>query len=184
MTPDEIVKALRENAEWCDANEYDVPLCMGDNQRAAADLIESMQAQLAEKDAEIKRLNDEPSAYKFYYCESEDSYLLGRRLDTLYYAHWNDGLGFAWDMSRYLPWGEHVVAPSTAWKEHTYPSEPKEIDTSEWFKGFLAQRLSASQHMPTVDTVEVVRCRDCVHFGECLVTENDYCSKGERKENY
>lgn len=41
-----------------------------------------------------------------------------------------------------------------------------------------------AQHMATVDTVEVVRCRDCVHFGECLVTENDYCSKGERKENY
>ena len=39
-----------------------------------------------------------------------------------------------------------------------------------------------AQHMPTVDAVEVVRCRDCVHFGECLVTENDYCSKGERKE--
>lgn len=41
-----------------------------------------------------------------------------------------------------------------------------------------------AQHMPTVDTAEVVRCRDCVHFGECLVTENDYCSKGERKEKY
>lgn len=39
-----------------------------------------------------------------------------------------------------------------------------------------------AQHMATVDAVEVVRCRDCVHFGECLVTENDYCSKGERKE--
>ena len=39
-----------------------------------------------------------------------------------------------------------------------------------------------AQHMPTVDAVEVVRCRDCVHFGECLVTENDYCSNGERKE--
>src|SRR5574344_2060356 len=36
--------------------------------------------------------------------------------------------------------------------------------------------------LPTIDAVEVVRCRDCVHFGECLVTENDYCSKGERKE--
>ena len=47
MNADEIVNALRENAEWCDANEYDVPLCMGDNQRAAADLIESLQAQLA-----------------------------------------------------------------------------------------------------------------------------------------
>ena len=36
---------------------------------------------------------------------------------------------------------------------------------------------------PSVDAAPVVRCRDCVHFGECLVTENDYCSKGERKEN-
>lgn len=36
---------------------------------------------------------------------------------------------------------------------------------------------------PAIDAVSVVRCRDCVHFGECLVTENDYCSKGERKEN-
>ena len=53
MTPDEIVKALRENAEWCDANEYDVPLCMGDNQRAAADLIESMQARIAELEAQL-----------------------------------------------------------------------------------------------------------------------------------
>ena len=35
---------------------------------------------------------------------------------------------------------------------------------------------------PSVDAAPVVRCRDCVHFGECLVTENDYCSKGERKE--
>ena len=41
-----------------------------------------------------------------------------------------------------------------------------------------------AQHMPAIDAVEVVRCRDCVHFGECLATENDYCSKGERKENY
>jgi hypothetical protein len=48
MNADEIVRALRENAEWCDANEYEVPICMGDNQRGAADLIESLQAQLAE----------------------------------------------------------------------------------------------------------------------------------------
>ena len=47
MNADEIVRALRENAEWCDANEYEVPLCMGDNQRAAVDLIESLQAQLS-----------------------------------------------------------------------------------------------------------------------------------------
>ncbi len=48
----------------------------------------------------------------------------------------------------------------------------------------FTKAVEIAQYMPTVDTVEVVRCRDCVHFGECLVTENDYCSKGERKENY
>lgn len=48
MNAESIVRTLRENAEWCDANEYEVPLCMGDNQRAAADLIESLQAQLAD----------------------------------------------------------------------------------------------------------------------------------------
>ena len=69
MTPDEIVNALRENAEWCDANEYDVPLCMGDNQRAAADLIESLQAQLADRGTRpatnadhLRRMSDEELA--------------------------------------------------------------------------------------------------------------------------
>jgi hypothetical protein len=49
---------------------------------------------------------------------------------------------------------------------------------------------------PTADVVEVVRCRDCKHFGKDLgygkhdckkyempyCLENDYCSYGERKE--
>lgn len=48
MTPDEIIRELREDADWCDANEYEIPLCMGDNQREAADLIESMQAKISE----------------------------------------------------------------------------------------------------------------------------------------
>ena len=143
----ELIKALKEDAEWAHANEWETPITLGDHLDDAADALESLTAQLAEKDAEIKRLNDEPPAYKFYYCESEDSYLLGYRVGNFYYAHWHDGIGFVFDMSRYLPWGEHVVAPHTAWKEHTYPSEPKEIDSSEWFKGFLAQQLSASQRM-------------------------------------
>lgn len=81
---------------------------------------------------------DEIGKYRFYYCESKDEYLIGARLDTFYYARW-DGSRFTWSMSRYLPWGKHVVAPETAWKEYTYPSEPKEIGVSEWFKGFLGK---------------------------------------------
>ena len=41
------------------------------------------------------------------------------------------------------------------------------------------------------DVVEVVRCKDCKHFeqAECpwdelfVINVNDYCSKGERKED-
>jgi hypothetical protein len=98
---------------------------------------------ITELTEEVRRLNDEPPAYKFYYCESEDSYLLGRRMDTLYYARWHDGIGFVWEMSRYLPWGETVDGRERgcAWGVHTYPSKPVEIGTSEWFKGFLKQRI-------------------------------------------
>lgn len=37
---------------------------------------------------------------------------------------------------------------------------------------------------PTVDAVEVVRCKDCKEYKYCffLPNDDDYCSKGERKE--
>ena len=54
--------------------------------------------------------------------------------------------------------------------------------------------------MPTVDAVEVVRCRDCKHRGtdDCIfhikgepadeellrILHNDFCSYGERKDGY
>lgn len=80
----------------------------------------------------------EENVLKFYYCESEDKYLVGQRTNTMYYAEIGRiGLCFVW--SRYLPWGEHIVAPDTVWKEHTYPSEPKEIPFFEWLQGYIAQ---------------------------------------------
>lgn len=85
---------------------------------------------------EIKSMKKEEDILKFYYCESEDEYYIGKRIDTMYYAKYYK-TGFAWFMSRYLPWGKHVVAPNTLWKEHTYPSEPKEIPFFEWLQGFI-----------------------------------------------
>ena len=53
----------------------------------------------------------------------------------------------------------------------------------------------AIEDAPTVDAVEVVRCKDCVHnqdifcnhFGYYgyapIVDDNDFCSYGERKDN-
>ena len=89
----------------------------------------------------IKALEQQPceeDILKFYYVESLDDYWIGKRLDTMYYAEWNFDLqAFVWTHSKYLLWGEHVVAPNTLWKEYTYPSEPKEISFGKWIKGFL-----------------------------------------------
>ena len=85
---------------------------------------------------EIKKAVREEDILKFYYCESEDDYYIGKRKENFYYARYGE-TGFEWFMSRYLPWGEHVVKPNTLWKEYTYPSEPKEIPFFEWLQGFL-----------------------------------------------
>lgn len=71
----------------------------------------------------------EEDVLKFYYCESLDKYLVGKRLDTMYYADITDMGDLHFFMSRYLPWGEN-----------TYPSEPKEIPFTEWLNGYLKQR--------------------------------------------
>ena len=96
------------------------------------------------EDYAIEALSDLPTIevseedeLKFYYVDSIDDYWIGLRLDNFYYAEWADRLGFVWTHSRYLPWGEHVVAPDTLWKEHTYPSEPREIPFTEWIVGFM-----------------------------------------------
>lgn len=92
-----------------------------------------------------KQIAELPSAEpkvgtKFYYVESIDDYWIGEDLGddcTLYYAKWDGKLGFVWSTSRYLPWGEHVVDPTSLWKEYTYPSEPKEIPFTDWITGFV-----------------------------------------------
>lgn len=85
---------------------------------------------------EFRKSVREDEILKFYYCESEDDYYIGKRIGNFYYARYGE-TGFEWFMSRYLPWGEHVVSPHTLWKEYTYPSKPKEIPFFEWLQGFL-----------------------------------------------
>ena len=56
-----IVEALREDAEWAHANEWETPITLGDHLEAAADLIESLSAELeraqALAEARLKRKN-------------------------------------------------------------------------------------------------------------------------------
>ena len=47
---------------------------------------------------ELLKAVKEEDILKFYYCESEDSYLVGIRIGNFYYAHW-DGKRFVFDMS-------------------------------------------------------------------------------------
>ena len=56
------------------------------------------------KDIICKHMKNEEDILKFYYCESEDDYYIGKRVQNMYYARYADG-GFTWFMSRYLPWG-------------------------------------------------------------------------------
>ena len=92
---------------------------------------------------ELQKAEKEEDILKFYYCDSEDSYLVGLRIGNYYYAHYIDGR-WVFDMSRHLPWGEHVVDDTAAWKEHTYPSEPKEINFSEWINGFMKKECGGT----------------------------------------
>ena len=55
----------------------------------------------------------------------------------------------------------------------------------------VAMVIDDVKDAPTVDAVEVVRCKDCVHYWKneaetvCLASPRDdaYCSEGERKED-
>lgn len=125
---------------------------------------------------EIQKMKKEEDILKFYYCESEDEYYIGKRIDTMYYAKYSK-TGFVWCMSRYLPWGEHVVEPNTLWKEHTYPSEPKEIPFFEWLQGFIKKEC--------LGTVE--ECREAREGQRAKKPEHFYKKYGKhqwrRKEN-
>ena len=115
---------------------------------------------------ECRKSVKEEDVLKFYYCESEDDYYLGQRVENKYYARYGK-TGFTWFMSRYLPWGEHVIAPNTVWKEYTYPSEPKEIPFFEWIQGFIKRYCGG--------TVE--ECREAVEKQKpkkCDVTKDNF----------
>lgn len=84
----------------------------------------------------------EENILKFYYVRSTDEYWIGQRHDTLYYARYDsERQQWVWTHSRYLPWGEHVVSPTSLWKEHTYPSEPEEIHFTDWLQGFAKKHM-------------------------------------------
>lgn len=71
----------------------------------------------------------EEQPIKFYYCEDNGIYYLGKRSDNFYYARPTLG-GWSLEMSRYLPWGKTVDG-------YKYKTEPKEIEFKRWIYGIL-----------------------------------------------
>lgn len=115
---------------------------------------------------EMQKAVMEEDVLKFYYIESEDKYVVGQRVDNFYYGEVGK-TGLVFYMSRYLPWGEHVVDDATAWKEYTYPSEPKEMDFNSWLQGFIKKECGG--------TIE--ECREAVEKQRAKKPiNNDLCT--------
>ena len=140
-----------------------------------------------------KHTKNEEDILKFYYCESEDDYYIGKRVENLYYARYGK-TGFEWLMSRYLPWGEHIVKPNTLWKEYTYPSEPKEIPFFEWLQGFLRKycggtveecREAVEKQKPKklCDSAEKYADGKCVGYGKSEM-DDEPCEMCKRCNSY
>lgn len=72
---------------------------------------------------------------------------------------------------------------------------PRYIDADGFFDNFPELDIVPYNTFPATDVVEVVRCKDCKFYSlndgggctrsgglEYLITSDEYCSKGERKE--
>ena len=51
METKELIQALREDAEWAYANEWETPIMLGDHLDAAADALAALLSVTAERDA-------------------------------------------------------------------------------------------------------------------------------------
>ena len=91
-------------------------------------------------------------------------------------------------MSRYID-ADALIEACEQWKE------PVEHDAQDvaWNQGIDACINEIKHHAPTVNAVEVVRCKDCKYnkgYNKCLnehsiidIPKDDgYCSYGEQKE--
>ena len=107
---------------------------------------------------------EEENILKFYYVRSIDEYWIGRRIDNFYYAEYDpESRQWTWTHSRYLPWGEHIVSPTSLWKEHTYPSEPEEIPFAEWLQGFIKKHADVVERKTGkwLKSAWSIRCSEC-----------------------
>ena len=142
MTEQEAIEQFKERLS-IEEYRHQIPEYYEAMELAVKSLEEIQQYRAIGTVEELQKAEKEEDILKFYYCDSEDSYLVGLRIDNFYYAHYIDGR-WVFDMSRYLPWGEHVIDGISAWKGYTYPSEPREINFSEWLNGFIKKECGGT----------------------------------------
>lgn len=135
----------------------------------------------------LSAMTDDENELKFYYVESIDDYWIGARNDNFYYANWHEGLGFVWSHSRYLPWGEHIVDENTLWKEHTYPSEPIEIQFTDWIVGFVKKYFAEPKTGEWIMQNEELkisdyRCSVCGYYHDDKTNYCEFCGADMRGE--
>ena len=92
----ELIKSLKEDAEWAHANEWETPITLGNHLDAAADALEMADAKMHEQDLRIAdlvaHLNAEQAKVARLVAENEE---LKRRLDE------NIGASKLWNQKYY-----------------------------------------------------------------------------------
>lgn len=138
MRDTNLVKALREHAEWAQANEWETPITLGDDLAEAADVIERLSAQLKS----YKDTGLEPAMcanYKTFEDEAISKGVTFKRIVALMEADRTGRLVV-------LPcqFGEHVFALLDDQK-HVWECEVEHAVLDGWRKVFAIRPLGRSK---------------------------------------
>ena len=84
-----IVNALREDAEWAHANEWETPIMLGDNLCEAADLIENLYTYLGQNHKHDMPVYKECVSYNGYVCRgmTEEEHNVQKLYYELYFEN-------------------------------------------------------------------------------------------------